>query len=179
MRLWSWRRETREAELDEELRTHIDMATQARVERGVNQKVAEGSARLEFGNVEMVKEAARDQWGRRWVEELPPSASHRSPLPGGLYGCLLWSGPSPRVNKTTLGQILGRNLEGIIWRNRYRSFDLRLRFPSANTGCVGRLLHCRAPRHTRGSLDRLTVRMRQEKRGKISLKFWSLQESPT
>lgn len=71
MRLWSWRRETREAELDEELRTHMDMATQARVERGVNQKVAEGSARLEFGNVEMVKEAARDQWGRRWVEELP------------------------------------------------------------------------------------------------------------
>lgn len=27
----------------------MDMATQARVERGVNQKVAEGSARLEFG----------------------------------------------------------------------------------------------------------------------------------
>lgn len=71
MRLWSWQRETREAELDEELRTHMDMATQARVERGVNQKLAEGSARLEFGNVEMVKEAARDQWGRRWVEELP------------------------------------------------------------------------------------------------------------
>lgn len=41
------------------------------MERGVNQKVAEGSARLEFGNVEMVKQAARDQWGRRWVAELP------------------------------------------------------------------------------------------------------------
>lgn len=70
MRLWFWRRETREAELDEELRTHMDMATQARVERGVNRKEAERSARLEFGNVELVKEAARDQWGRRSVEEL-------------------------------------------------------------------------------------------------------------
>lgn len=70
MRLWFWRRETREAELDEELRAHTDMATEARVERGVNQKEAERSARLEFGNVELVKEAARDQWGRRSVEEL-------------------------------------------------------------------------------------------------------------
>jgi len=70
MKLWFWRRETSEAELEEEVRTHMDMATQARVERGVNQKEAERSARLEFGNVELVKETARDHWGRRWVEEL-------------------------------------------------------------------------------------------------------------
>lgn len=65
MRLWSWRRETREAELDEELRTHMDMATQARGARRKPESGGSGAAGVR--NVEMVKEAARDQWGRRWV----------------------------------------------------------------------------------------------------------------
>lgn len=70
MKLWFWPRETREAELDAELRTHLNMATQARVERGAEQKEAQRASRREFGNVELIKEASRDQWGRRWVEEL-------------------------------------------------------------------------------------------------------------
>ena len=106
MRLWFWRRETREAELDEELRMHMDMATQARVERGANRKEAERSARLEFGIVELVKEAARDQWGRRSVEELaqdlrfallPPESRlrrccrpHAGPWIGALSSRHLW-----------------------------------------------------------------------------------------
>ena len=44
MRVWFWRREARETELDEEVRTYLDMATQARVERGANQKEAERAA---------------------------------------------------------------------------------------------------------------------------------------
>jgi len=46
------------------------MAAQARVERGADQKEAERAARREFGNLELVKETARDQWGRRSVAEL-------------------------------------------------------------------------------------------------------------
>lgn len=68
MNIWTWKK--REAELDEEVRVHLDMAAQARVERGVDQKEAERAARREFGNVELVKETARDQWSRRWVGEL-------------------------------------------------------------------------------------------------------------
>jgi hypothetical protein len=45
MRLWFRRRETREAELGEEVHTHLDMAAQARVERGANEKEAERAAR--------------------------------------------------------------------------------------------------------------------------------------
>ncbi len=68
MRVCFWRRETREAELDEEVRTHLHMATQAHVERGAGRREAERSARREFGNVELVKETARDQGGTnaRW-----------------------------------------------------------------------------------------------------------------
>ena len=74
MRVWFWRREARETELDEEVRTHLDMATQARVERGANQKEAERAARREFGNVGLMKDVTRDVWGRRWLEDLMEDA---------------------------------------------------------------------------------------------------------
>ncbi len=64
------RRKTRETELDEELRTHLSMAAQTRMERGVDQKEAERAARREFGNVGLVKEVTRDAWGRRWLGDL-------------------------------------------------------------------------------------------------------------
>lgn len=70
MRFWFWRRETREAELDEEVRNHLDMATQARVESGASEKEAERAARREFGNVGLMKDVTGDVWGRRWLEDL-------------------------------------------------------------------------------------------------------------
>ena len=65
-----WRRKTHETELDEELRTHLSMAAQTRMERGVDPEEAERAARREFGNVGLVKEATRDAWGGRWLGDL-------------------------------------------------------------------------------------------------------------
>src|SRR6266699_1459714 len=65
-----WRRKTHETELDEELRTHLSMAAQTRMERGVDPEEAERAARGEFGNVGLVKEATRDAWGGRWLGDL-------------------------------------------------------------------------------------------------------------
>src|SRR5207253_2790879 len=45
MRPWFWRRKAREAELDEEVRAHLDMAAQTAIERGAAQKEAERAAR--------------------------------------------------------------------------------------------------------------------------------------
>jgi len=45
MRPWFWRRKAREAELDEEVRAHLDMAAQTAIERGAAQKEAEHAAR--------------------------------------------------------------------------------------------------------------------------------------
>ena len=67
---WFWRRKTREAELDEEVRSHLDMAARARIERGAAQKEAECAARREFGNVGLVKRVTQDVWGWRWLEDL-------------------------------------------------------------------------------------------------------------
>src|SRR5437870_10158342 len=65
-----WRRKTHETELDEELRTHLSMAAQTRMERGVDPEEAERAARGEFGNVGLVKEARGEAWGGRWLGDL-------------------------------------------------------------------------------------------------------------
>jgi len=63
-----WRR-NREKELDEEVRRHLEMATQDHVEKGSAVDEAKHAVRREFGNVTLVKEAARDAWGRQWCGE--------------------------------------------------------------------------------------------------------------
>ena len=61
-----WRRK-RDEELDDEIESHLKMATRERVERGESSTQAEVSARRELGNVGLVKEATRDVWGWRWI----------------------------------------------------------------------------------------------------------------
>ena len=63
-----WRR--REQQLKDELQSHLQMATRDRVERGQSPEDAAQSARREFGNVALVREVTRDQWRRRWLDEL-------------------------------------------------------------------------------------------------------------
>jgi predicted permease len=60
----------RQRELKEEIDGHLRMAAQERVERGENPRQAERSARREFGNAGVVREATHDQWGWRWLEQL-------------------------------------------------------------------------------------------------------------
>ena len=69
LRLWPWRRQ-REEELDEELRSHLRMAVQDRLERGETVEEAEAAVRREFGNVGLVKEVTRQMWGGMWMEQL-------------------------------------------------------------------------------------------------------------
>jgi putative ABC transport system permease protein len=57
-------------ELRQEIRAHLDMAAQDRVERGESTQEAEHSARKEFGNVTLVEHVTRDQWGWIWLQEL-------------------------------------------------------------------------------------------------------------
>jgi len=64
-----WRRKNRETELDEELKSHLEMAARERAERGETTEEAKRAARREFGNVGLVKETVRDAWGWRWLED--------------------------------------------------------------------------------------------------------------
>ena len=59
---------SRDDELREELRTHLQMAAADRVARGESPRDAETAARRELGNLSQIQEATRDTWGRRWIE---------------------------------------------------------------------------------------------------------------
>ena len=59
----------RDDELRDELKAHLDMAIQDRVERGEDPRTAAAAARRELGNLSQIQEATRDVWGRRWIEQ--------------------------------------------------------------------------------------------------------------
>jgi putative ABC transport system permease protein len=65
MNWWTrlFRRRKLEGELDEELRTHLNMATTERVERGETPAKAAEAARREFGNSALIRETTRQMWG--------------------------------------------------------------------------------------------------------------------
>jgi len=65
MNFWTRIRRGRqlENELDEELRVHLAMATQERLERGEAPAQAAAAARREFGNEGLIRETTRQMWG--------------------------------------------------------------------------------------------------------------------
>jgi len=64
------RRREREAELDAEIRSHLDEAIRDRLARGESPDEARASALREFGNVGLVKEVTREMWGWASLEAL-------------------------------------------------------------------------------------------------------------
>src|SRR5580704_3127902 len=60
----------RQEELNEELQSHLQMATNDRVQRGAQPGEAQMAALREFGNVELIKEVTREMWGWTSLERL-------------------------------------------------------------------------------------------------------------
>jgi predicted permease len=59
-----------DAEMDEEMRLHVELRTQANMEAGMNAEEARFAALRQFGWVESIKENCRDQRGVSWIENL-------------------------------------------------------------------------------------------------------------
>src|SRR4051794_29599581 len=57
-----------DAEMDEEMRSHIELRTQANLEAGMNPEEARYAAMRQFGWKESIKETCREQRGVAWVE---------------------------------------------------------------------------------------------------------------
>jgi predicted permease len=61
----SERREDREKDLDRELRDHLELAAEAKMDRGVDANEARFATQRDFGNSTLVRETTRDMW--RWA----------------------------------------------------------------------------------------------------------------
>lgn len=65
-----FQRQRLEREMREELDAHLAQATSRYMARGMTERDARDAAQREFGNVELIKEHARDARGGRWLESL-------------------------------------------------------------------------------------------------------------
>ncbi len=71
MKLMDWLlRRHRDDDLQEEIRAHLSMATQDRVDNGEDARTARLTSLREFGNVMLTREATRLSWGGAWRERL-------------------------------------------------------------------------------------------------------------
>jgi predicted permease len=59
----------RDADLREEIQSHLAMAIADRIARGETPEAAAAAARRELGNVPQIQEATRDVWGGRWLQQ--------------------------------------------------------------------------------------------------------------
>ncbi|HYW82346.1 MAG TPA: permease prefix domain 1-containing protein, partial [Spirochaetia bacterium] len=62
-----FRRRKIESELSDEIRTHLEMMTEANIAAGMSPEEAHYAARRQFGGVEQIKERYRDQRGIPWI----------------------------------------------------------------------------------------------------------------
>ncbi|HET9179537.1 MAG TPA: permease prefix domain 1-containing protein [Terriglobia bacterium] len=69
MRAVLWRR-AMEAELDEELRSHLEHQAEKHLRSGLSREEAERRARFDFGDLDQVKNECRISWGVRLIDEL-------------------------------------------------------------------------------------------------------------
>src|SRR5579863_6336152 len=65
-----FQRKKLDAEMDEEMRAHVEMKTRANLEAGMNAHDARYAALRQFGWVESIKETCREQRGVSWLENL-------------------------------------------------------------------------------------------------------------
>src|SRR6266853_1912287 len=59
----------KQQDLQQELQSHLQMAAGDKLGRGESARDAESAAHREFGNVALVEQITRDQWGSRRLEE--------------------------------------------------------------------------------------------------------------
>src|SRR5439155_16511886 len=57
-----------DAEMDEEMRAHLEMQTQENLNAGMNPEEARYAALRQFGRVEFIKETCRERRGVSWIE---------------------------------------------------------------------------------------------------------------
>ncbi len=67
---WPASRQAREADLERELRDHLDLEAEEQAEAGVSPDEAHYAARRALGNTTQIKEEVRTMWGFHWLETL-------------------------------------------------------------------------------------------------------------
>jgi len=71
-----WHRREFDAELDEEMRLHLELRKQQQMERGLPEEAARWAAHRRFGNSTRFREKSRMAWGWEWLESFSQDVSY-------------------------------------------------------------------------------------------------------
>src|SRR5271156_5516722 len=72
--------ESKQENLEQEIKSHLQMAAQDRIDRGASPRDADSAARREFGNAALIENVTRDQWAWTWLEDLLQDLHHGARL---------------------------------------------------------------------------------------------------
>src|SRR5438034_9573209 len=75
-----FRKQDLDAQMDEEMRLHIEMQTQEKIEDGMKPEEARRAALRQFGWVESIKETCREERGVSWIEALAQDVRYGGPI---------------------------------------------------------------------------------------------------
>ena len=62
-----WQRKERDADLDRELRSDLELEEEEQREKGLLPEEARYAARRAFGNLTLIKERTHEAWGWTWI----------------------------------------------------------------------------------------------------------------
>lgn len=108
-------RERHEQQIDQELRFHIERQVADYVASGMTPEEARRRAQIEFGGVEQIKEACRDERGGRWLEQFVQDLRYGARVLGRARAAVV-------VSALVIGLGVGANMaiysivDAFLWR---------------------------------------------------------------